>query len=107
MFKVYDSAGKTLRKANQGHVTANSHAVSSSFHPRFTCKTGLGITYHVIIFQLFYKFYPVGFVVVDDIITTGSHVCFNPPHWIQNAEFFCKVQNWEIKFLLLDCKIWL
>ena len=25
-----------LRTANQGHVTANSHALSSLFHPRLT-----------------------------------------------------------------------
>jgi hypothetical protein len=33
--KIDDSVGKALRTADQGHVTANSHALSSSFHPGF------------------------------------------------------------------------
>jgi hypothetical protein len=28
--KIHDSVGKALRTANQDHVTANSHALSSS-----------------------------------------------------------------------------
>jgi hypothetical protein len=31
--KTHDSVGKTLRTANQGHVTANSHALSTCFDP--------------------------------------------------------------------------
>jgi hypothetical protein len=31
--RIHDSVGKVLRTADQGHVTVNSHALSSSFHP--------------------------------------------------------------------------
>ena len=31
---MHDSVGQTLRTTNQGHVTANSHALS--FHPSLT-----------------------------------------------------------------------
>jgi hypothetical protein len=31
--RIHDSVGKALRTANQGHVTVNSHALPSSFHP--------------------------------------------------------------------------
>ena len=34
--KINDSVGKALRTANHDHVTANSHALSSSFHPGFS-----------------------------------------------------------------------
>jgi hypothetical protein len=36
--KIHDSVGKALRTANQDHVTANSHALSSSFHPGLKMK---------------------------------------------------------------------
>jgi hypothetical protein len=32
-FNLHDSVGKALRTVNQDRVTANSHALSSSFHP--------------------------------------------------------------------------
>ena len=34
--RIHDSVGKALRTANQAHVTVNSHALSSSFHPGLT-----------------------------------------------------------------------
>jgi hypothetical protein len=34
--KIHDSVGKALRTADQARVTVNSHALSSSCHPRFT-----------------------------------------------------------------------
>ena len=34
--KIHDSVGKALRTADQGRVTVNSHALSSSFHPGLT-----------------------------------------------------------------------
>jgi hypothetical protein len=35
----HDSVGKAQRTANQGHVTANSHALSSSFDPGYIVTT--------------------------------------------------------------------
>ena len=34
--KIHESVGKALRTANQAHVTVNSHALSTSFHPGLT-----------------------------------------------------------------------
>ena len=33
--RIHDSVGKALRTGNQGDVTANSHALSTSLHPSF------------------------------------------------------------------------
>jgi hypothetical protein len=38
--KIHDSVGKALRTANQDHVTANSHSLSSSL--------ALGLSYFII-----------------------------------------------------------
>jgi hypothetical protein len=34
--RIHDSVGKALRTSNQGRMTANSHALSSSFHPGYS-----------------------------------------------------------------------
>ena len=43
--KIHDSVGKALRTADQDRLTANSHALSFSFHP------GLNIYYNLIYSQ--------------------------------------------------------
>jgi hypothetical protein len=51
--RIHDSVGKALRTADQAHVTANSHALSSSFHPLrvlFTSFPRLIKPYRVTIF---------------------------------------------------------
>ena len=38
MLKIHDSVGKALRTANQGHVSANFHALSGPFQTScFSC----------------------------------------------------------------------